>query len=85
MGYHHQISLQLAVDKYITEKENDSLLLLPLRSLVSFEIRNMFNAVFHELLWKIISEKFPSLEAFADVIYKETGETSVSVRLENGE
>jgi hypothetical protein len=40
-------TLQLAVDKYITEKENDKD--LPSRCLVSLDIRNMFNAVSREL------------------------------------
>jgi hypothetical protein len=74
-------TLQLAVDKYIIdcEKNND----LPTCSLVSLDIKNMFNAVSRERLRELISEHFPTLEAFADVIYKEAGETYV--RLENGE
>jgi hypothetical protein len=43
----------------------------------------MFNAVSRERLREIISEKFPTLESFADVIYEEPGETFV--RLKNGE
>jgi hypothetical protein len=43
----------------------------------------MFNAVSRERLREIISAKFPTLEAFADVIYKDSGQTFV--RLENGE
>jgi hypothetical protein len=43
----------------------------------------MFNAVSRERLREIISAKFPTLEAFADVIYEDSGQTFV--RLENGE
>jgi hypothetical protein len=43
----------------------------------------MFNAVSRERLRELISQHFPTLEAFADVIYEEPGETYV--RLENGE
>ncbi|KAL7505139.1 hypothetical protein ACHAXN_004892 [Cyclotella atomus] len=43
----------------------------------------MFNAVSRERLREIISEKFPTLEAYADLIYDSPGETFV--RLENGE
>jgi hypothetical protein len=51
--------------------------------LVSLDIKNMFNAVSRERLRELISEHFPTLEAFADVIYEDAGETFV--RLENGE
>jgi hypothetical protein len=74
-------TLQLAVDKYIAQKEKDGE--LPSRALVSLDIKNMFNAVSHERLREIISAKFPTLEAFADVIYEDSGQTFV--RLENGE
>ena len=73
-------TLQLAVDKYITQREKNGD--LPSRSLVSLDIRNMFNAVSRERLREIIAEKFPSLEPFADLIYEEAGETFV--RLEDG-
>jgi hypothetical protein len=43
----------------------------------------MFNAVSRKRLREIISAKFPTLEAFADVIYEGSGQTFV--RLENGE
>jgi hypothetical protein len=46
-------------------------------------MRNIFNIVFHEFLREIIYEKFPTLEAYADVIYEEPGKTVV--KLENGE
>jgi hypothetical protein len=74
-------TLQLAVDKYIAQKEKDGD--LPSRALVSLDIKNMFNAVSRERLREIISAKFPTLEAFADVIYEDSGQTFV--RLENGE
>jgi hypothetical protein len=74
-------TLQLAVDKYIIEQEKNND--LPTRSLVSLDIKNMFNAVSRERLRELVSQHFPTLEAFADVIYEEPGETYV--RLENGE
>jgi hypothetical protein len=43
----------------------------------------MFNDVSREHLCEIIPGKFPTLEAFADVIYEEPGETFA--RLKNGE
>ncbi|KAL7501910.1 hypothetical protein ACHAXN_000070 [Cyclotella atomus] len=43
----------------------------------------MFNAVSRERLREIISEKFPTLEAYSDLIYDGKGETFV--RLENGQ
>jgi hypothetical protein len=43
----------------------------------------MFNAVSRERLRELISQHFPTLEAFADIIYEEPGEAYV--RLENGE
>ena len=74
-------TLQLAVDKYISEKEDNGD--LPSRCLVSLDIRNMFNAVSRERLREIISDKFPTLEAFSDLIYEEAGETFV--KLEDGD
>jgi hypothetical protein len=74
-------SVQLAVDQYIIEPENNGN--LPSRVLVSLDIRNMFNAVSRERLREIISEKFPTLEAYSDLIYDGNGETFV--RLENGQ
>jgi hypothetical protein len=70
-------TLQLAVDKYIVEQEKNND--LPTRSLVSLDIKNMFNAVSRECLRELISQHFPTLEAFADVIYEEPGETYVRV------
>jgi hypothetical protein len=67
---------QLAVDQYITEPEqNDD---LSSQSLVSLDIKNMFNAVSSERLSEIISEKFPTLKAYADLIYDGPG------KMENG-
>eukprot|EP00956_Cyclotella_meneghiniana_P012275 scaffold17443_cov38-Cyclotella_meneghiniana.AAC.6 len=60
------IQLGLGVDKYITQKENQNE--LPTRALVSLDIKNMFNAVSRERLREIISEKFPTLEDFSDLI-----------------
>jgi hypothetical protein len=74
-------TIQLATDKYIIDPENNGE--LPTRALVSLDIKNMFNAVSRERLREIISEKFPTLEAYADLIYDGAGETFV--RLENGE
>ena len=73
-------TLQLAVDKYIIEPENNDD--LPTRVLVSLDIRNMFNAISREKLREIISELFPSLEPFADLIYDGAGSTLV--KLEHG-
>jgi hypothetical protein len=74
-------SVQIAVDRYIIEPENNGN--LPSRALVSLDIRNMFNAVSRERLREIISEKFSTLEAYSDLIYDGKGETFV--RLENGQ
>ena len=73
-------TVQLAIDKYMIGPEKKKA--FPTRSLVSLDIRNMFNAVSRERLREIIAEKFPSLEAFADLIYDDFGETIV--RLEDG-
>ena len=72
---------QLAVDKYIIDKENAGE--LPSRSLVSLDLINMFNSVSRERLREIISSEFPALESFADLIYDGEGETFV--KLENGD
>jgi hypothetical protein len=53
------------------------------RCLVLLNMRNIFNTVLQECLREIIYGKFPTLEAFADVIYEEPGTTVV--QLENGE
>ncbi|KAL7504464.1 hypothetical protein ACHAXN_002357, partial [Cyclotella atomus] len=68
-------TIQLAVDKYIIEKESNGE--LPTRALVSLDIKNMFNAVSRERLREIIAESFPTLEPFADLIYDGKGETFV--------
>lgn len=73
-------TVQLGVDKYIIDKEKDGE--LPSQALVSLDIRNMFSAVSRERLRKIIAEKFPTLEPFADLIYEGAGETFV--RKEDG-
>jgi hypothetical protein len=43
----------------------------------------MFNAVSRDRLHELISQHFPTLGAFVDVIYEEAGKTYV--RLENSE
>ena len=68
-------TIQLAVDQYIIEPEQNGD--LPSRSLVSLDIRNMFNAVSRERLREIISKKFPTLEPYADLIYDGPGKTFV--------
>lgn len=73
-------TVQLAVDQYIIEPEQNGD--LPSRALVSLDIRNMFNAVSRERLREIISERFQTLEPYADLIYDGAGETFV--RLEDG-
>lgn len=74
-------TIQLAVDQYIIELEQNGG--LPSRSLMSLYIRNMFNAVSCERLHELISDKFPTLKAYADLIYDRPGETFV--RLQNGD
>ena len=73
-------TLQLAVDKYIIEPENNGD--LPTRALVSLDIKNMFNAISREKLREVIAHKFPTLEPFADLIYDGKGEQYV--KLEDG-
>jgi hypothetical protein len=73
-------TIQLAVDKYIIEKENNGE--LPTRALVSLDIKHMFNAVSRERLREIIAERFPTLEPSADLIYDDKGETFI--RKEDG-
>ncbi|KAL7502962.1 hypothetical protein ACHAXN_001911, partial [Cyclotella atomus] len=73
-------TIQLAVDRYIIEKETNGK--LPTRALVSLDIKNMFNAVSRERLREIIAERFPTLEPFTDLIYDDKGETFV--RKEDG-
>ena len=68
-------SMQLGVDKYITERESNGD--LPTRSLVSLDLINMFNAISREELREIIANDFPALESFADMLYEEDGETYV--------
>ena len=64
-------TMRLGVEKYITAPERDEA--IPTRSLVSLDIRNMFNAVSRQKLCSIISHDFPELEAFADLLYSEPG------------
>jgi hypothetical protein len=73
-------TVQLAVDKYIIEKEANGE--LPSRALVSLDIQNMFNAVSRETLCEIIAKRFPTLEPFADLIYN--GKCKTFVRKEDG-
>jgi hypothetical protein len=76
-------TIQLAVDQYIIEPEQNGN--LPSRGLVSLDIRNMFNAVSRERIREIISEKFYSLEPYADLNYDGAGETFVRLmKMENG-
>ena len=64
-------SIRLGVDKYITKREANNE--LPTRALVSVDIKNMFNAISRQKLRQLISESFPSLSAFADLLYDEPG------------
>jgi hypothetical protein len=59
-------TVQLAVVKYIIDKENNGE--HPTCALVLLDIRNMFNAVSRERLREIIATHFPTLEPFADLI-----------------
>ncbi len=74
-------TIQLTVEQYIIRLEQNGG--LPSRRLVSLYIRNMFNAVSRERLHELILDKFPMLEAYADLIYDRPGETFV--QLENGD
>ena len=74
-------TIQLAVDQCIIEPEENGD--LPSLSLVSLDIKIMFNVVSRERLREIIAEKFPTLEAYADLICDGPDETFV--RLEDGE
>ena len=68
-------TMQLGVDKYITEREQKQQ--LPTRALVSLDLVNMFNAISREELRQIISDEFPALESLADMLYEKDGETYV--------
>jgi hypothetical protein len=67
-------SVRLGVEKYI-QNENDTV--LPSRSLVSLDIKNMFNAVSRQKLRQIIAIEFPELSAFADLLYDSPGKTVI--------
>ncbi len=73
-------TMQLGVDKYISEPEAEEK--LPSRALVSLDIINMFNAISREDLLSIVATEFPRIEAFTDMLYKESGETYV--KMEDG-
>eukprot|EP00956_Cyclotella_meneghiniana_P037754 scaffold143726_cov74-Cyclotella_meneghiniana.AAC.5 len=68
-------TIQLGIDKYITEPENRKQ--LPSRALASLDLVNMFNAISREELREIIANNFPALEGFADMLYEENGHTYV--------
>ena len=72
--------MQLGGDKYISEPEAEEK--LPPRALVSLDIINMFNAISREDFRSIVATVFPRIEAFADMLYKESEETYV--KMEDG-
>ena len=70
-------TVRLAVDKFISGPESRGQ--VRTRALVSLDIKNMFNAISRETLRHIISESFPHLENFADLLYDSFGKTAVKM------
>ena len=68
-----QTSIRLAVEKYISHREDKNL--LPTRALVSIDIKNMFNAISRHKLREIVQQEFPHLTAFVDYLYESPGNT----------
>ena len=66
-------SVRLGVDKYINQAEKETG--LPTCSLISLDIKNMFNAVSRQKLCQIIAVEFPELANFADLLYESPGQT----------
>ena len=72
-----QTSIRLAVEKYISHREDKNL--LPTRALVSIDIKNMFNAISRHKLREIVQQEFPHLAAFVDYLYETPGKTFVKM------
>ena len=70
-------TIHLGVDKSIHQKEAEDK--LPTRALISLDICNMFNDISCQKLREIISKEYPELEVFADLLYKDDGQTSVKM------
>ena len=68
-------TMRLGIEKYINDAEKYNG--LPTRSLVSLDIKNMFNAVSRQKLRQILAIEFPELAPFADCLYKEQGQTVI--------
>ena len=68
-------TLRLGIEKYMTGPESRGE--LPTRSLISLDIRNMFNAVSRQKLREIVSIDFPELLPLADCLYDGPGKTVV--------
>lgn len=64
-------TLRLGIEEYMTKPEARNG--LPTRSLVSLDIKNMFNAISREKARQIISRDFPELDGFADCLYEDFG------------
>jgi hypothetical protein len=64
-------TLRLGIEDYMTKPE--ALNGLPTRSLISLDIKNMFNAISREKARQIISRDFPELDGFADCLYEDYG------------
>jgi hypothetical protein len=64
-------TIRNGVEKYITIPQTNNS--LPTRSLVSLDIKNMFNSISREKLLQLINKRYPSLSPFAETLYAEPG------------
>jgi hypothetical protein len=75
-------TIQLAVDQYIIEPEQNGD--LPSRSLMSLDIRNMFNAVSCERLREIILKSFQPLNHMLTSFTTAQAKPSCDLKMVNG-
>ena len=73
-------TLRLAIEEYMVKPEARTG--FPSRSLISLDIKNMFNAISREKARQIVSRDFPELEGFVDCLYQDSGRQCI--RLADG-
>jgi len=70
-------TIRNGVEKYITQPQQKQC--LPSRSLVSLDIKNMFNSISREKLIFLIRKRYPNLAPFAEALYAEPGYSIVKM------
>ena len=66
-------SIQLSIEKFITQPQEQQPLQLPTRAAFFADIKNMFNCVSREALIDTIQKSFPELLPLAHLLYGRPG------------